>query len=138
MNLDRLAEEYLKTQDLIAASTERKDEMKKMLLDQVEEKGAVDATGHQWLPTGEYLLKRERRVTKGFNEAAARAWAEENGILDEFVTTVTPAPYEVFDRDKLAAYAFQHPEVEPAVKSFNTEDVTWAFSKPIKQKDYQY
>jgi hypothetical protein len=140
MNIDRLAEEYLKTQELITTATSRKEEMKKMLMKYVEDNGSTDAQGHQWLPGDEFLLKRERR--KGqvvFDEKAAREWAAEQGILDDLLTTVTPAPYTYFDEDKLAAWAFEHKDAEPTVKGFyNESDPTWAFAKPVKQKGYDY
>jgi hypothetical protein len=135
MNIDRLAEEYLKQTAHVKAATERKDELKNMLMAQVEKAGEQDSSGHYWLAGGEYLLKRERRVSKFWNADAAEAWAKEMGITDDVTTTVT----QVFvDPDKIAAYAFLHPEVESVVRSFNTEKVTWAFAAPTPQKKYEY
>lgn len=138
MNIDRLAEEYVKQTAHIKSATARKEELKKMLMGYIEEKGTPDSSGHFWLAGEEYLLKRERRVTRGWDAAAAEAWATEAGILDEVTTTITPPAYTIVDPDKVAAYAFLHPEVESIVKKFNTEDETWAFPQPVPQKKYNY
>ena len=127
----------MKSSDHIKAATARKDELKKLILKYVEENGDADAAGHQWLAGDEYLIKRERRVSRGWDEGAATVWAESLGILDSLTTTVVTTTTAI-DPDKVAAYAFLHPDLEATVKSFNTESVTWAFPQPVKQKKYEY
>lgn len=135
MNIDRLAEEYIKQSAHVKAATERKDELKNLLMEQVEKVGEADSNGHIWLAGSDYLLKRERRVSKVWDASAAEAWARELGILEDVQTTIVQV---IVDPDKIAAYAFLHPDVENTVKAFNTEKVTWAFAPPTPQKKYEY
>lgn len=137
MNIDRLAEEYVRSTTHIKDATERKEELKRLLLKTVEETGEKDEKGNQWIAGEEYLIKRERRVSRGWDATAAEEWAKSQGILD-LLTTTTTVTTTTIDPDKVAAYAFMHPELEATVKAFNTESVTWAFPQPIKQKRYDY
>lgn len=137
MNIDRLAEEYVRSSVHIKDATERKEELKKLLLRTVEEQGEADEKGNQWIAGEEYLIKRERRASKTWDADAAEEWAKSLGILDSLTTTTTVVTTAI-DPDKVAAYAFKHPEMEDTVKAFNTESVTWAFPQPIKQKKYSY
>lgn len=135
MNIDRLAEEYVRATVHVKDATEHKEELKKLLLKTIEESGEHDEKGNQWVAGEEYLIKRERRVSKGWDANLAEEWAKGLGILDNLTTTVTTT---AIDPDKVAAYAFTHPELEATVKAFNTESVTWAFPQPVKQKRYEY
>lgn len=137
MNIDRLAEEYVRSTAHIKDATERKEELKRLLLRTLEETGEADEKGNQWIAGEEYLIKRERRVSKGWDAEAAAEWAKELGVLDSLCTTTTVVTTAI-DHDKVAAYAFIHPEMESVVKAFNTESVTWAFPQPVKQKKYSY
>ena len=140
MNIDRLAEEYLKQQDFIAASEKRKEELKQLLKHAVEQGGDLDEKGHRWLPGQDYLLKLERRKgSPTFAEDKAKEWAAQKGILDDLTTTVTPQPYSFFDRDKLAEWALKHPEDAATIKAFHGEaEPTYAFAKPQKKENYDY
>lgn len=141
MNVDALANEYAKLKLLIKNAEEKAARYKQMLMEKVEAEGDPDEKGNIWLQGTEWLLKREKRVKATFDEKAAMEWVEELEDGDGIIVTVTPEPYDMVDRDALAAYAFLHrddPEVQAKVKSFHGEDVTWAFAPPVKQEKIDY
>lgn len=141
MNVDALANEYAKLKLLIKNTEEKAARYKAMLMEKVEAEGDPDEKGNIWLQGNEWLLKREKRVTQTFDADAAMKWAEGLEDGDGIIVTVTPEPYDVVDRDALAAYAFLHrddPEVQATAKSFHGEKVTWAFAAPVKQDRIDY
>lgn len=136
MDLNRLTEEYVKSQDHLKAATKRQEELKQMLLKRVEALGEPDDKGHVWLPTGEWLLKKERRVSEVFDQSAAEEWARENDLWDSCSVEI-PAHRE-FSADRMLALAFERPDLEPTIKKFWGQKETWAFAAPKPHKDYDY
>lgn len=131
-DLIRLTGEYLDTKALQEKVTKRMDELKMSLGIHVDTEGFTDDKGNKWLPVGTRQLKREKRVSKSFDEAAAIAWCKEHGIYDDVKKVVT---IETIDEDKLLAYAWENREHSSTIESFNVEKVTWAF-KVVEKRSF--
>lgn len=143
MNLERITEEYLKLkahQEGVAAQVEQ---LKKMLVEKVDEAGVPDDNGHLWLTLDGYLLQRQKRQGKKYlNRARAEEWAKERGCWQDVMVI-----REELDEDNLLGYVFEHrrsedPEfanIEAELESlYETPDPTWAFMPPVVQKTYDY
>jgi len=109
-------QDYVLQKKTLTALEAKVDKMKKELSALVDEHGIPDDSGHRWLSIGTYELKRERRVSKSFDMAAAEEWAREQGLWNT-VKEVIPA-HEVLSEDKLVGYAWKHKEHATAIQSF--------------------
>ena len=144
MNLERLAEEFVKEKKHLAALTDRFDGLKEMLKDKVASDGTPDASGHIWLQAGRYQLENQRRQGDPYlDKEAAEAWAKEVGIWDEVSDTI-----EVLNQDKLAGWVYLNKDdfnVETGVpveaeyrELFITPDPIYGFQTPKESKGEQY
>ena len=127
--LGRLAAEYKESKEFGERIQKRTDELKKSLVDNVREHGVPDDKGHKWLPAGDMQLKHERRVSSGFDLAAAIEWIKEMGAWDEVKELI-----ETTTEDRILQYAWAN-DCKDVVAKFYTERETWAF-KLIEQKSY--
>lgn len=116
-----LVREYKKAKEMIDSLEKRNAEMKSKITEVLVQNGKADDHGHIWLAVDDIELKRERRVSKVFNSAAAEAWAKQNGHWD-----VVKEVIEVLNEDKILGLAWQNPELQEQVKSFYTEKESWA------------
>jgi hypothetical protein len=139
MNLERLAEEYLKRKKLQEAITKQVSEIKDILATAVDEQGILDDKGHKWLTAGKYSLQRQKRQgSKYLDRAKAEAWAKEDGFWDAVKVT-----REELSEDALLGYVFDERRtsdgIEATLESMYVEPApTWAFQSPILQEDYEY
>lgn len=136
--VDKYAKEYADLLVYEKRTAERKAALRELILEEIEKNGTVDDKGHQWLNGSEWVLKREKRVKHVFDEAAALTWADEMGIHDDVVVTITPEPYDQVDQDALSAYAFIHKDQREKVKSFYEDQETWALASPKRQNTIDY
>lgn len=120
--LVRLVEEFKRSKEFVEKEEKRLQAIKKELSEHVDNDGEVDHNGHRWLKVGDFELKRERRISRSFNSAKAREWAEENGFWDKVSETVV-----VLSEDKLLALAWENKDLAPIIQAFYEEKETWAF-----------
>lgn len=120
--IERLAEEYKKSKQVLEDIEKRTNSLKKELNDIVIEHGVADDKGHLWVQIGDIKLKRERRVSRSFDADSARAWAEESGHWDEVKEIV-----EVVSEDKMLGLAWSDASLAPTIQSFYVEKESWAF-----------
>lgn len=120
--LVRLVEEFKRSKDFLEKEEKRMQAIKKELSEHVDTDGVVDHNGHKWLKIGDFELKRERRVSRSFNSAKAKEWAEENGFIDQVTETIT-----VLSEEKMLALAWENKDLAPIVQAFYEEKETWAF-----------
>lgn len=116
-----LVREYKKAKEMIDSLEKRNAEMKTKLTEALTTLGTADNNGHIWLTIDDVEIKRERRVSKVFNAAAAEAWAKQNGHWD-----VVKEVVEVLNEDKILGLAWQNPELQEQIKSFYMEKESWA------------
>ena len=116
-----LVREYKKAKEMIDSLEKRNSEMKIKLTEALTTLGTPDNNGHVWLTIDDIEIKRERRVSKVFNAAAAEAWAKQNGHWD-----VVKEVIEVLNEDKILGLAWQNPELQEQIKSFYMEKESWA------------
>lgn len=144
MNLERLAEEFVKEKQHLAALTKRVDSIKELLKEKVAEAGIPDESGHIWLQAGKYQLQNQRRQADPYLDIpSAEAWAKDIGIFDE-VKEVR----EFVDHDALAGWVYDHrKEVNPETgvkyeaeyrELFITPDPVYGFQTPKLSKGEQY
>lgn len=120
--LARLAEEYKKSKEALAIVEKRTNDMKKELSTIVEQFGTADDKGHLWLQAGDLNLKREKRVSRSFDNQSAEQWARDNGYWDEVKEVV-----EILSEDKILGLAWTNKELEETIMSFYVEKESWAF-----------
>jgi hypothetical protein len=120
--IKRLVQEYKNSKSFMDKEEKRLGQMKKELSEYVDSNGVVDHNGHRWLTIDDVEIKRERRVSRSFNSAAARQWAEENGYWDKVCDTIV-----VLSEDKILALAWDNKDLAPIVQSFYEEKENWAF-----------
>lgn len=120
--LVRLVEEFKRSKEFVEKEEKRLNAMKKELSEHVDKEGAVDHNGHKWLKIGDFELKRERRVSRSFNSAKAKEWADENGFTDQVTETIV-----VLSEEKMLALAWENKDLAPIVQAFYEEKETWAF-----------
>jgi hypothetical protein len=118
----RLLQEFKSGKESLEILEKRQNDMKKQLMDLVTEHGYMDDKGHQWLKIGETELKRERRVSRSFNTAAAEAWAKANGHWDTVKEVI-----EVVSEEKILGLAWADKDLSDTVGEFYTEKESWAF-----------
>jgi hypothetical protein len=139
MNVERLAEEYVKRKELADALAKEVSTLKEMLSKAIDEQGIPDEKGHLWLDAGKYSLQRQKRQgDKYLDRAQAEAWAKEEGFWNE-VKLVR----EDLDEDALLGYVFERRKAVPGIEERLEElyvepPVTWALQKPVLQENYDY
>lgn len=138
MNVERIAEEYVKQNTLLKSLEKIVGEYKKLLIKVVDEQGEPDAKGHRWFVAGSFLLQRQKRQgDKYINKERAEEWAKERGIWNKVSVTV-----EQLDEDALVAYAYEHRSDEMLEKEFQAlydqPPVTYAFMPPVVEAPIDY
>lgn len=119
--IKRLVQEYKKAKEMIDALETRNAEMRSAIHKAVIDHGQPDNKGNVWLALDDIELKRERRVSKSFNSAAAEAWAKTNGHWDTVKEVI-----EVLNEDKLLGLAWNNDDIQEVLKTFYEEKETWA------------
>jgi len=139
MNLERLAEEYVKRKKLAEDLQKEVNQIKEMLSKAVDEEGVPDEKGHLHLAAGKYaLLRQKRQGAKYLDKAKAEEWAREAGFWDEVKVV-----QEVLNEDALLGYVFERrkavPGIEDQLEGLYVEPApTWAFQPPVLQENYDY
>lgn len=138
MDMERVAQEYLRQLDHVELLKKQLDEYKKVLVDALIEKGEEDDKGHQWLPAGRYMLQRQRRQgKKALNHERVQRWAIDRGIWEQVSTAV-----RVVDEDALVAYIYENRNEEGLEDDFqtlyDTPSPSYAFMKPVEGATYDY
>jgi hypothetical protein len=121
-HLERLTEEFKRSKEAIESLEKRHNEMKKQLSEAVDSMGIEDDKGHRWLKVGSFELKRERRVSRSFDLAAAERWARDNGYWDDVKEVI-----EVTSEENMLRLAWENKELSDDIVSFYSEKETWAF-----------
>jgi hypothetical protein len=121
-HLERLTEEFKRSKEAIESLEKRHNEMKKQLSEAVDSMGIEDDKGHRWLKVGNFELKRERRVSRSFDLAAAERWARDNGYWDDVKEVI-----EVTSEENMLRLAWENKELSDDIVSFYSEKETWAF-----------
>jgi hypothetical protein len=135
MNLEKLAEEYLRSKTAADAMAARAKELKTILSRAIDDRGDEDEKGHMWLGAGRFLLQRQKRqAPPSFNKEAAEKWAKGNDLWDELKRTIV---IEEVNEDDLVAFVFKNPEYESELRSlYNVPEPTWAFMTPQEVEQY--
>lgn len=139
MNLERLAEEYVKRKKLSEDLDKQVKELRDMLAKAVDEQGTPDENGHLHLDAGKYSLQRQKRQgAKYLDRAKAEEWARSAGFWDEVKVV-----QEVLDEDALLGYVYERrrsvPGIEEDLENLYVEPApTWAFTTPVLQDNYDY
>lgn len=120
--IKRLVEEYKNEKKFVDEREKRLSSLKKELSDYVDANGIIDHNGHRWVKIDDVEIKRERRVSRSFNTAKAREWAEENGYWEQVSETIV-----VLSEDKILALAWEDKSLAPIIQAFYEEKETWAF-----------
>ena len=114
-------EEYRNSKSLLEGLQKRMDGYKESLVSLLTTYGQPDDKGHLWIEFEDVEFKRERRVSRSFNAAAAEAWAKENGHWDTVKEVI-----EVVNEDKVLGLAWNNEELQEVIKAFYSEKETWA------------
>jgi len=117
----KLVEEYRSSKGLLEALQKRVDGFKAELTGTLLAHGKPDEKGNLWIEMGDIEIKRERRLTKSFNSAAAEAWSKETGHWDTVKETI-----EVLSEDKLLGLAWNNDAIQETLKTFYSEKEVWA------------
>lgn len=139
MNVERLAEEYIKRKQLLDSLTKEVNGIKDLLVKAVDENGTPDEKGHIWLSAGKYTLQRQKRQGKKFlDRDAAEQWAKKEGFWD-----TVKVVREELDEDALLGYVYVRRSdvdgIEDTLQSlYITPEPTWAFQTPVEQEQYDY
>jgi hypothetical protein len=120
--INRLAREFQDRKELVEVAIKRMDAVKKELSSYVDTQGTTDDKGNRWVPTEEYTLKRERRVSRVLDGDAVEQWAREANLWGAVSTSV-----EMVDENKLLSLGLADPDLNNTINSFYTERETWAF-----------
>jgi len=126
----RLAKEYSDTKYLLDKVTKQVNELKSVLVKELDTDGTPDDRGHVWCPAGDFTLKKERRVSEVFDSAAATKWAKDNGYWDEVKEVI-----EVVSEERVLALGWNHPELTDKLTEFYDLKVSWVF-KVIEGRSY--
>lgn len=126
--ITRLTEEYEKAREFAESAARRADELKTQLTKFVEEYGVEDDKGSLWLPAGKVDIKRERRVSRSLNTAAAEVWAKDNNVWDVVSETVVQ-----ISEDKLLSLAWESEKYSADISDLYKEKIIWAF-KVVENK----
>jgi hypothetical protein len=135
IDLEKLAEEYLRSKQVADAMSARVKELKDLMSKTLESRGEEDEKGHMWLNAGRYLLKRQKRQSAPvFDKAAAEKWAKEHGLWNDLKKTVVT---EEVNEDDLVAFVFNNPEYENDLRLvYKVPEPTWAFMAPQEVEQY--
>jgi hypothetical protein len=135
VDLEKLAEEYLRSKTVADAMAARAKELKTILSRAVEDRGDEDDKGHKWMNAGRYLLQRQKRQSApSFNKTAAEKWAKDMGLWETLKKTIV---LEEVNEDDLVAFVFQNPEHEHALRTlYDVPEPTWAFMSPQEVEQY--
>ena len=122
-DLERYVAEYKKDRELEKIAKQRADEKKAALVEYIEANGYTDDKGNQWVDVADGVrLKRERRVSQGFDAEKAEAWLKKNKRYDEFTETIVQ-----LDVDAIYAAAYQNEIPSRTFDSWLTRTETMAF-----------
>lgn len=107
--------------------TNRVNDLKKILTEDVEQFGEVTTNGHYNLVVedsikGEVKLTKQRRVSNNLDEAAAEQLLNERGIYEQCTKTIT-----VLDDAAIMAAHYQGKLSEADIDSMFPQKITWAF-----------
>lgn len=127
----RLAAEYKEAKSFADRAAKRAEELKKILVKDVQENGQPDDRGHKWCPAGDFQLKHELRKYTKFDLDAAAQWAKDHGLWDEVKDVI-----EVPNEEKILALGWTHPEYSEIIAEFYKTSEVWAF-KLIEEKSYE-
>jgi hypothetical protein len=130
-DLPQLVKMYREQKEFADKLNARVDEIKQELIKRVQEEGFVDDKGNQWLDSGDFQLKRERRVSVSFNEHFAEDWAKKKGVWDQ-VKEVR----EFVSEDQILAVAWDDEEMKHDLDNFYTRRENFAF-KVVEGKSYE-
>lgn len=130
-DLPQLVKMYREQKEFADKLNARVDEIKQELIKRVQEEGFVDDKGNQWLDSGDFQLKRERRVSVSFNEHFAEEWAKKKGVWDQ-VKEVR----EFVSEDQILAVAWDDEEMKHDLDNFYTRRENFAF-KVVEGKSYE-
>lgn len=130
-DLPQLVKMYREQKEFADKLNSRVDEIKQELIKRVQEEGFVDDKGNQWLDSGDFQLKRERRVSVSFNEHFAEDWAKKKGVWDQ-VKEVR----EFVSEDQILAVAWDDEEMKHDLDNFYTRRENFAF-KVVEGKSYE-
>lgn len=119
--IKRIVGEYKKAKEMIETLEMRNGEMRKIITEAIVSNGMPDNNGHVWLSIDDIELKRERRVSKTFNAAAAEAWAKQEGHWETVKEVI-----EVLSEDKLLGLAWNDDTIQEKIKEFYAEKESWA------------
>lgn len=128
-HVERLSEEYANAKAFAEKAAKHAETLKKQLSSIVEAQGDHDDKGHIWYDAGPFDLKRERRVSRSLDTAAAERWARDNGVWDQVKKVV-----EVLSEESLLELAWERQDLSPTISSFYSEKETWAF-KLVEKKE---
>jgi hypothetical protein len=138
MDLEKLAEEYVKQSKHAKALDKIVKEYKELLSKAVDAQGEPDAKGHKFLTVGRYVLQRQKRQgEKYINTERATRWAHDKGIWDK-VKVIR----EELDQDALMAYMYERRNDEELEEEFqklyDTPAPVWAFMPPVIEEPIEY
>ena len=117
----KLVDEFQNHKTMLEVTQKRLDGYKKELTDLLSAHGKPDDKGNLWINLPSCEIKRERRVSKTFNTAAAESWAKEKGFWDTVKEVI-----EVLSEDRLLGLAWNDEDLQEKIKSFYVEKETWA------------
>lgn len=117
--------QYVNLKDQIDMLTDRRDEVKKRLLSDIDAHGETNSKGHVVLVVddvdGVSAVVKQRRVSKVFNPDKAEALLRERGLYDSCVKTI-----EVLDSDAVMAAYYRDELTDADVDAMFPEKVTSA------------
>lgn len=119
--------EFISYKKQIDKLSKAQDEIKKDLMQTVEEMGEVDDSGHQWLHLPEEVdgyasLQRQRRVSQKLDMDAAEEILKKKGLYDKCVTMVP-----MIEEDAVMGALYLGELTEEEVDQIFPKTITWAF-----------
>lgn len=122
----RAVRSYKAVKDEVDLLTKRKNDLRDLLMDAIEQGGFADDTGSLWIELddevdGVTALKRERRSKAALDEEAAERILAERGLSEQCFKTV-----RVVDEDAVFAALYDGTLDEADVDLIFPQKVTWA------------
>ena len=119
--------EFISYKKQIDKLSKAQDELKKDLMQTVEEIGEVDDSGHQWLHLPEEVdgysaLQRQRRVSQKLDMDAAEEILKKKGLYDKCVKMVP-----MIDEDAVMGALYLGELTEEDIDQIFPKAITWAF-----------
>lgn len=119
--------EFISYKKQIDKLSKAQDEIKKDLMQTVEEIGEVDDSGHQWLHLPEEVdgysaLQRQRRVSQKLDMDAAEEILKQKGLYDKCVKMVP-----MIDEDAVMGALYLGDLTEEDIDQIFPKAITWAF-----------